>query len=308
MLPLLLLTVLLASCGGMGETDTQAAGGGPAGQTEQQEPNAKEPQVPSSGTEQSQTEIQQPVEEHTDPPADVNPPAVTDPAAQKNGHNGGSNGNTSGNDSGTQPADHPNAKQVVANPSDITVLVNKTYALPEGYVPDDLVEPDVPFIFKEKLEKRKMRKEAAEALEHMFAAAKEDGIYLAGVSGYRSHSTQKALFQRYVEKDGEEAARKYSAEPGHSEHETGLAMDVSGSDGKCAAEDCFAGTKEALWLEQHAHEFGFIIRYPKGKESVTGYQYEPWHLRYVGKDLAKEIAEKGITLEEYFGSAVPVSK
>jgi len=141
----------------------------------------------------------------------------------------------------------------------------------------------------------------------MFAAAKEDGIHLAGVSGYRSHSVQKALFQRYVERDGEEAARRYSAEPGHSEHETGLAMDVSGIDGKCAAEDCFADTKEAEWLDRHAHEFGFIIRYPKGKESVTGYQYEPWHLRYVGKELAKEIAEQGITLEEYFGLAVPVS-
>jgi D-alanyl-D-alanine carboxypeptidase len=203
--------------------------------------------------------------------------------------------------------DQPNAKQVVAKPDDIAVLVNKTYALPENFKPKDLVEPNVPFIFKEKSEKRLMRKEAAEALEKLFAGAKKDGVYLAGVSGYRSRSTQKALFNRYVQKDGEEAARRYSAEPGHSEHETGLAMDVSGSDGKCAAEDCFAGTKEAKWLAEHAHEYGFIIRYPQGKESVTGYQYEPWHLRYVGNDIAKEIAEKGITLEEYYRS-VPASK
>lgn len=198
--------------------------------------------------------------------------------------------------------------QVVAKPEDVAVLVNKTYKLPDNYKPSDLVEPDVPFIFKEKNDKRLMRKEAAGALEKLFAAAKKDGIHLAGVSGYRSQATQKSLYDNYVKKDGEEAARKYSAVPGHSEHQTGLAMDVSGSDGKCAASDCFAGTKEANWLAAHAAEHGFIIRYPKGKESITGYQYEPWHLRYVGTKIAKEIVEKGTTLEEYMQNAVPVAK
>lgn len=195
---------------------------------------------------------------------------------------------------------------VVAKPASITVLVNKQYRLPEDYNPEDLVYPDVPFIFNEKIEKRMMRKEAAEALEKLFDGAKQDGIYLAGVSAYRSHKTQKALFQRYVDKDGEAKAKTYSAVPGHSEHETGLAIDVSGSDGKCAAEDCFGGTKEAEWLAEHAGEYGFIIRYLKGKEEITGYQYEPWHLRYVG-DIAKDIFDQGLTLEEYF-DAVPVSK
>lgn len=197
--------------------------------------------------------------------------------------------------------------QVVAKPESITALVNKQNALPDDYKPNDLVYPDVPFLFKEKIEKRMLRKEAAEALEKLFAAAKEDGVALAGVSAYRSHATQKALFERYVKKDGEAKARTYSAVPGTSEHETGLAIDVSGSDGKCAASDCFADTKEAEWLAEHAPEYGFIIRYPKGKENITGYQYEPWHLRYVGTEIAKETAEKGITLEEYFG-AVPVSQ
>lgn len=196
---------------------------------------------------------------------------------------------------------------VIAQPADIAVLVNKQNKLPEDYNPADLVYPDVRFIFSEKIEKRKLRQEAASALEQMFKAAEDDSILLAGVSAYRSHSTQISLFERYVKRDGLVKARTYSAVPGTSEHETGLAIDVSGSEGKCAAADCFADTKEALWLEEHAHEYGFIIRYLKGKEEITGYQYEPWHLRYVGKDLAAELAESGETLEEYF-DAVPVAK
>lgn len=196
--------------------------------------------------------------------------------------------------------------EVVAEPASLTVLVNKQRKLPEDYTPGDLVVPNVPFIFPEKSDKRKMRKEAAEALEQLFAAAKADGVELAGVSGYRSHAYQKELFARYVKKDGLEVARTYSAYPGTSEHETGLAMDISGIDGKCAAESCFAGTKEAEWLGQHSAKYGFIVRYPLGKESITGYIYEPWHLRYVGVELSKEIFESGLTLEEYFG-VVPVS-
>ncbi|MGM0883521.1 MAG: M15 family metallopeptidase [Bacillota bacterium] len=196
---------------------------------------------------------------------------------------------------------------VVAQPESITALVNKQNKLPENYNPSDLVYPDVRFIFDDKIEKRMLRKEAAEALEEMFTSAEIDGIPLAGVSAYRSYTTQKSLFERYVKRDGLVKARTYSAFPGTSEHETGLAIDISGSDGKCAAADCFAGTKEALWLEEHAHEFGFIIRYLKGKEAITGYQYEPWHLRYVGTELAAELKESGETLEEY-NDAVPVSK
>lgn len=191
------------------------------------------------------------------------------------------------------------AVEVVAEPAAIEVLVNKKFALPKDYVPEDLVEPDVPFIFEEKLEKRKLRKEAAEALEKLFAAAEEDGILLAGVSGYRSYDTQKGLYNWYVNRDGREAADRYSARPGHSEHSTGLAMDVSGIDGKCAATDCFGETEEAAWLAENVYDYGFIIRYPEGKEHITGYKYEPWHLRYVGVEIAREIRELGLTLEEY---------
>lgn len=206
-----------------------------------------------------------------------------------------------------KPSTDSSGIAVIAKPSSIGVLVNKQNKLPEDYNPTDLVYPDVAFVFKEKIDKRKMRKEAAGALEEMFAAAKEDGIHLAGVSAYRSHATQTALFDRYVKKDGLEKAKTYSAYPGTSEHETGLSIDVSGSDGKCAAQDCFGGTEEAEWLDKHAPEYGYIIRYPKGDEAITGYIYEPWHIRYVGQEIAQEIADKGITLEEYYG-AIPVSK
>ncbi|WNR43408.1 M15 family metallopeptidase [Paenibacillus roseipurpureus] len=206
----------------------------------------------------------------------------------------------------TTPAKN-GAIQVVAKPESITVLVNKMNSLPSSYEPTDLVYPNIAFTFTEKIEKRKMRQVAATAIEKLFAGASKDGIQLAGVSAYRSYATQKAVFQSYVKKDGEEKAKTYSAVPGTSEHETGLAIDVTGSNGKCAAEDCFGGTKEALWLEKHAAEYGFIVRYPQGKAAITGYQYEPWHLRYVGLDVAKEIQSKNLTLEEYY-QTVPVAK
>ncbi|GIP26048.1 hypothetical protein J23TS9_11780 [Paenibacillus sp. J23TS9] len=199
-------------------------------------------------------------------------------------------------------------EHVVSNPESTNVLVNKTYRLPAGYVPPDLVYPNVPFTFSEKVDKRKMRKEAATALEKLFAGAKKDGVSLAGVSAYRSESRQTTLYNNYVKRDGVKAADTYSARPGHSEHQTGLTIDVSGSTGKCAAESCFAGTKEAKWLASHAHEYGFIVRYPEGKDSITGYKYEPWHLRYIGTKIAQTVASRSTTLEQYFGSSIPVSK
>jgi zinc D-Ala-D-Ala carboxypeptidase len=185
------------------------------------------------------------------------------------------------------------------------VLVNKQYSLPEDYKPADLIYPKVDFIFQDKIEKRMMREEAGKALEVMFQAAEKENMHFAGVSAYRSHQRQIAVFNNYVAKDGEEKAKTYSAMPGTSEHETGLAIDVTTHDGACAAQDCFGDTKEAAWLAEHAHEYGFIIRYPEGKENITGYKYEPWHIRYVGVDAATEIFEAKITLEEYY-NAVPV--
>ncbi|MFD9625968.1 M15 family metallopeptidase [Peribacillus muralis] len=195
--------------------------------------------------------------------------------------------------------------QTLANPESIPVLVNKQYSLPEDYKPVDLIYPKVDFIFQDKIEKRMMRKEAAEALEQLFQAAVKDNMHFAGVSAYRSHERQIEVFNSYVAKDGEEKAKTYSAMPGTSEHETGLAIDVTTHDGACAAQDCFGDTNEAAWLAEHAHEYGFIIRYPEGKENITGYKYEPWHIRYLGVDVATEIFQSKSTLEEYY-NAVPV--
>ncbi|MEI7025940.1 M15 family metallopeptidase [Paenibacillus sp. y28] len=193
---------------------------------------------------------------------------------------------------------------VITNTSDIALVVNKQRQLPENYAPSDLVEPSIPFSFKEKNEKKLMRKEAAQAVEKLFAQAKKENLSLTGVSAYRSYATQKSLFQYYVKTQGEQNARKYSAIPGTSEHQTGLAIDVSSPDVRYALDESFAGTKESKWLVLHAAEFGFIIRYPQGKEQLTGYAYEPWHIRYVGADIAAEVQQREITLEQYFEDAV----
>jgi zinc D-Ala-D-Ala carboxypeptidase len=197
-----------------------------------------------------------------------------------------------------------NTIEVITDPDNVAVLVNSQYSLPKDHQPNDLVYPNVPFMFEEKIDKRKMRQEAAKALEELFAEAKDDGLTLLGVSAFRSYQTQQDLFHYYVQRDGEEKARTYSAVPGHSEHQTGLAIDVTGGDLTCLVEDCFGDTVEGMWLAENAARFGFIIRYPDEKTSITGYQYEPWHLRYIGKDMATIITTLGFTLEEYM-NAIP---
>lgn len=196
----------------------------------------------------------------------------------------------------------------VTNASAVEVIVNKQRNLPADYEPDDLVVPDIPFSFSGDDPKKQLRKEAAEAIEQLFAAAKKDGIELAAVSGYRSYSRQKAIFEANAKAKGEEEANRTSAYPGQSEHQTGLAMDVSSKSVNYALEESFGETEEGKWLAEHAHEYGFIIRYPKGKEEITGYSYEPWHIRYVGKELAAAVYESGLTLEEFAErQSVPVS-
>jgi D-alanyl-D-alanine carboxypeptidase len=189
---------------------------------------------------------------------------------------------------------------IVTNATSDTVVVNKKRSLPVGYAPDDLVEPKVPFSFDGSYEKRHMRKEAADALEKLFDGAKKDGIELRAVSGYRSYKRQVSIFNNNVKTKGQEYASKVSAVPGTSEHQTGLAIDVSSPSVGNVLEQSFGDSKEGKWLEQHAPEYGFIIRYMKGKENVTGYVYEPWHIRYVGMDIAEDVAKQGMTLEEYF--------
>ncbi|OOE04477.1 peptidase M15 [Anoxybacillus kestanbolensis] len=194
-----------------------------------------------------------------------------------------------------------NGVKVIINPDNILALVNKEQQLPADYKPADLVVPNVPFTFKETdVEKRHMRAEAAKALEAMFTAAKQQQVLLYAVSGYRSYERQQQLFTFEVQRLGEEKAVVAVAMPGKSEHQTGLAMDITSPSVQYAITPAFGDTREGKWVAEHAHEFGFIIRYPKGKEHITKYQYEPWHLRYVGVKAAKIIYEKQITLEEYF--------
>lgn len=192
-------------------------------------------------------------------------------------------------------------RKVIQNTENILILVNKEYALPDGYAPADLVRPNVAFSFGDQdIEKSYMRKEAAEALEKMFTEAAKQNIHLFAVSGYRSYERQVQIFNHEVQKVGEEQAVQVVAVPGNSEHQTGLAMDISSQSANFALSEQFGETPEGKWLVDNAHTFGFILRYPKGKEGITGYSYEPWHFRYVGKKAATEIYKNGLTLEEYF--------
>lgn len=194
-----------------------------------------------------------------------------------------------------------NGVNYIQNPLNVMALVNKQFSLTDDYTPSDLVRPAVAFSFGDQdIEKSYMRKEAAGALEQMFAAAEIEGVELFAVSGYRSYDRQSEVFGAQVAQVGEEEAVKTVAVPGSSEHQTGLAMDISSRSVNLELTEKYEETLEGQWLANNAHRFGFILRYPKGKEAVTGYNFEPWHYRYVGTEAAKIIFEKNITLEEYF--------
>lgn len=174
-------------------------------------------------------------------------------------------------------------------------LVNREFRLAPDYVPKDLRKPNV----KMENGNQQMRIEAADALEELFAAAKkEKGHDLVLVSGYRSYFSQRNIYGRRVKRSSVAAANQYVALPGTSEHQTGLVADVGkrNGDGLVAA---FGASKEGRWLKENAHRFGFVIRYQRGWEEITGYQYEPWHIRYVGKEHAAYMYEHHIPLEYY---------
>lgn len=189
---------------------------------------------------------------------------------------------------------------VTGNPYDQLAVINKQQALPADYEPHDLVVPDVEFPFTEDLPKKQLRAPAALALEKLFEAAADAGHILYAQSGYRSYERQVVLFDAYSREHGEEEANVFSARPGESEHQTGLSMDISSEAVNFQLTTDFGDTPEGKWVAENAHEFGFIIRYPEGKEEITKYQYEPWHLRYVGVRAATAIMQNNLTLEEYF--------
>lgn len=171
----------------------------------------------------------------------------------------------------------------------ITVVVNKKHKLPSSYAPT--LGPS-----------GRLRTEAEAAFNTMLEAAKSSGSpNMTYVSGYRSYAKQEQVYNGYVASDGQAAADTYSARPGFSEHQTGLAVDIGESGSGCDLETCFKNTASGIWAANNAHKYGFVIRYPKGKEAITGYQYEPWHLRYLGMAEATAVFNSGKTLEEYYG-------
>ena len=173
----------------------------------------------------------------------------------------------------------------------LLVLVNKYHKLASDYEPD-LVKMDTKYSYDNKY----MNAVAYEHLKDMIDAALLDGIKLYNISSYRSYQTQTDLYNRYVNKDGKEAADTYSARAGYSEHQTGLATDLNTAD----ENKHFENSPEYAWLSKNAYKYGFIERYPKDKEYITGYIFEPWHYRYVGETVAKYIYDHQITFDEYY--------
>ncbi|MCU1523284.1 MAG: hypothetical protein JWO18_178 [Microbacteriaceae bacterium] len=187
----------------------------------------------------------------------------------------------------------------IDDPTSIWVVENKLRPLnPPTYVPPDLVETPVAH-----LNPPTLRKEAADAMVAMFAAAKAEGA--GGMqlqSAYRSYAVQVKVYNGYVGSLGRARADAQSARPGFSEHQTGLAADISALPLTCALAACFGQTPQGMWLAANAYRFGFLLRYPADKTPVTGFIYEPWHFRYIGVPLATEMHDTGVTtLEEFFG-------
>lgn len=175
------------------------------------------------------------------------------------------------------------------------ILANKYYSLGEDYEPEDLVNVDIKYYYGEP---KKIRSEAYDAFIEMWNAAYEDGIYLILISGYRSAAHQKEVYDAYQADKGTKYADSIAARTGYSEHQTGLALDIYSKE--CTSQAKFHESKSYEWLINNSYKFGFILRYPKDKQNITGYNYESWHYRYLGKDLAKKVYDSGLTFDEYY--------
>jgi D-alanyl-D-alanine carboxypeptidase len=201
------------------------------------------------------------------------------------------------------PAGFDKSARSIDDPNSIWFVVNKTRQIPDAaaYVPPDLVSirGDIP-----NPNGFPLRQEAADALALMAdAATAETGQQLVAQSGYRDYDVQVNAYNRYVNKLGTDGADLTSARPGYSEHQTGMAIDILATGSGCGLEGpCFGDTAAGQWLAANAYRFGYLLRYPADKTAVTGYEYEPWHFRYIGVDLATEMHTQGVTtLEEFFG-------
>ena len=191
---------------------------------------------------------------------------------------------------------------IITNPNEYDAVVNKERHLSSSYKPSDLVKPNIDFMQSNE-SVMYLRKDAAKALEELCKAAQSSGYKFYGVSGFRSYSLQVDVYKDNIAQYGnEEDANFYSAKPGESEHQLGLSMDLSTKEVNYQLVESLGDTPAGKWLEENCYKYGFIIRFPENKEKITGYSYEPWHIRYVGKDLAKIIHDNNLTLEEYFES------
>jgi D-alanyl-D-alanine carboxypeptidase len=185
----------------------------------------------------------------------------------------------------------------LSDPSSYAVVVNKKRPLnPLNFVPSDLVQPNLP-----NNNGQPVRATVAAFLEKMAQEASQSGIQLRLASAYRSYDLQTNTYNNFVARDGQAIADTYSARPGHSEHQTGLAVDLDDGQG-CSIDYCFAEKPGGIWLAENAWRYGFILRYPSGAEAITGYTFEPWHYRFVGVHTATQMHNAGtLTLEQHFG-------
>lgn len=211
------------------------------------------------------------------------------PKDQKSQPEGGTTEEPSAPES-KKPAEHTS---VESHPESLRCIVNKTRPFsPQDWAPQDLV----PFYGQQ------LRAEAAAAAQSMMDAAARDGITLTVSSAYRSFAAQKQTYQHWVQVNGQKTADTLSARPGYSEHQTGLAIDFGSPEG-CLLQECYQDTRAGQWLAKNAPDFGFILRFPKNQQHVTGYIFEPWHYRYLGVGLTQEYRASGAkTLEEFFGT------
>ena len=192
----------------------------------------------------------------------------------------------------------PALKENYLHDDSIWRLVNKSHPLSNIDYRPNIVKPDVAVRSDKSADEQSVRKDIVPAVVNLFEAASKAGYQLEIGSGFRSASLQRTYYTNYIRVYGQAAADTFSAKPGYSEHQTGLVVDVSTIDHYCYLEECFGTTPAGKWLKAHAHEYGFILRYPKEKQGITDFHYEPWHFRYVGKDLAAALSQSGLSLDE----------
>lgn len=194
----------------------------------------------------------------------------------------------------------PQDNMDIDNPDSQFIVVNKNRPILLSYEPGDLVLPNVALNSQKSNSENSIRYIMSPHLESLFSDAKDNNLELMLASGYRSAELQGFYYNSLVQSMGQTEADKVSAKPGTSEHQTGLAVDLAPANRQCYLETCFSQLPEGVWLKDNAYKYGFILRYPQGKAEITGYQFEPWHFRYVGKELAQKIYSQNTTLEEYF--------